>query len=153
MELLVVKHYAMDERPCIKGNGFDGLEIGETRDEAERFVTWINGQLSRMTYAERELGLLSRQSADVLLHNRQLARGNESLKEENERLRDAIQAYGGNQAAAILEIIALQRQNAQLVREKLLFEKVVSRIKAVIEETEDGSDNEGASSGDGVAEA
>lgn len=41
MESFVVKHYT-GERPSIKGNGFDGLEIGETRDEAEAFVARIN---------------------------------------------------------------------------------------------------------------
>lgn len=45
MEPFVVKHYTSDERPTLKGNGFDGLEIGETRDEAERFVAWINARL------------------------------------------------------------------------------------------------------------
>ena len=44
MEPFVVKHYSDDERPTIKGNGFDGLEIGETREEAEVFVSWVNAQ-------------------------------------------------------------------------------------------------------------
>lgn len=39
MEPFVVKHYSADERPTLKGNGFDGLEIGETREEAEEFIT------------------------------------------------------------------------------------------------------------------
>jgi len=38
----VVRHYADDERPSIKGNGFDGLEVGEDRQEAEEFIAWIN---------------------------------------------------------------------------------------------------------------
>ena len=42
---IVVRHYTDEERPIIKGNGFDGLEIGETRDEAEDFVAWINARL------------------------------------------------------------------------------------------------------------
>lgn len=42
MEPFVVKHYSADERPTLKGNGFDGLEIGETREEAEEFVDQIN---------------------------------------------------------------------------------------------------------------
>lgn len=41
----IVKHYSGDERPVIKGNGFDGLEIGETREEAEEFVAWVNAKL------------------------------------------------------------------------------------------------------------
>jgi len=44
----VVKHYTEDERPTIKGNGFDGLEIGEDREEAEAFVAWINEKLARL---------------------------------------------------------------------------------------------------------
>lgn len=41
----VVKHYASDERPSIKGNGFDGLEIGQDRQDAEEFVAWVNAQI------------------------------------------------------------------------------------------------------------
>ncbi|CAB4194337.1 hypothetical protein UFOVP1254_15 [uncultured Caudovirales phage] len=41
----VVKHYT-GERPSIKGNGFDGLEIGETREEAGEFVDYINQLIS-----------------------------------------------------------------------------------------------------------
>lgn len=42
MEPFVVKHYASDQRPTIKGNGFDGLEVGEYREEAEEFIAWVN---------------------------------------------------------------------------------------------------------------
>ena len=48
MQPFVVRHYTEDERPTIKGNGFDGLEIGEDREEAEAFVTWINEKLARL---------------------------------------------------------------------------------------------------------
>lgn len=41
----VVRHYTDDDRPSIKGNGFDGLEIGEDRQEAEEFITWINERI------------------------------------------------------------------------------------------------------------
>ena len=41
----VVRHYTDDERPSIKGNGFDGLEIGEDRQEAEEFIAWINKRI------------------------------------------------------------------------------------------------------------
>lgn len=41
-EPFVVRHYSSDERPTIKGNGFDGLEIGETREEAEEFIAFVN---------------------------------------------------------------------------------------------------------------
>jgi hypothetical protein len=36
IEPFVVKHYSSDERPSIKGNGFDGLEIGEGFGEWEQ---------------------------------------------------------------------------------------------------------------------
>lgn len=42
IEKFVVKHYSEDERPTIKGNGFDGLEIGIYREEAEYFINFIN---------------------------------------------------------------------------------------------------------------
>ena len=45
LEPLIVKHYSGDERPILKGNGFDGLEIGTDRAEAEEFVNWINAAL------------------------------------------------------------------------------------------------------------
>ena len=48
MQPFVVRHYTEDERPTIKGNGFDGLEIGEDREEAEAFVAWINEKLARL---------------------------------------------------------------------------------------------------------
>ncbi|SEB24732.1 hypothetical protein SAMN05192564_1152 [Paraburkholderia sartisoli] len=42
MEPFVVRHYTGEDRPTIKGNGFDGLQVGEDRDEAERFVAFVN---------------------------------------------------------------------------------------------------------------
>lgn len=41
-EPFVVKRYTGDERPTLKGNGFDGLEIGTDREEAQAFVDWVN---------------------------------------------------------------------------------------------------------------
>jgi len=41
----IVKHYSSEDRPSIKGNGFDGLEVGEDRQEAEEFINWINARL------------------------------------------------------------------------------------------------------------
>jgi hypothetical protein len=49
-EPFVVRHYATESRPIIKGNGFDGLEIGEERTEAEEFIAWVNN-----TIADRDL--------------------------------------------------------------------------------------------------
>jgi hypothetical protein len=48
----VVRHYTNDERPSIKGNGFDGLEIGEDRQEAEEFIAWINKRICRTPEAQ-----------------------------------------------------------------------------------------------------
>ena len=42
----VIKHYTADLRPTIKGNGFDGLEIGISREEAEEFVAWVNARIA-----------------------------------------------------------------------------------------------------------
>ncbi len=46
VERFIVKHYSSEERPIIKGNGFDGLEIGCDREEAEDFVKWLNCRLA-----------------------------------------------------------------------------------------------------------
>jgi hypothetical protein len=48
----VVRHYTNDERLSIKGNGFDGLEIGEDRQEAEEFIAWINKRICRTPEAQ-----------------------------------------------------------------------------------------------------
>lgn len=49
-----VKFYSGDERPTLKGNGFDGLEIGETREEAESFVKWLNDRLFRLWQLQQD---------------------------------------------------------------------------------------------------
>ena len=41
----VVRYYTEDSNPTLKGNGFDGLVLGENRTEAEEFVTWVNDAL------------------------------------------------------------------------------------------------------------
>lgn len=41
-EPFVVKHYVGNAHPSIKGNGFDGLVVGEEREEAEEFITAVN---------------------------------------------------------------------------------------------------------------
>lgn len=46
LEPFVVKHYSGSARPTIKGNGFDGLEVGEDREEAEVFVNWVNARIT-----------------------------------------------------------------------------------------------------------
>ena len=50
MEKFVVKHYSSEDRPIIKGNGFDGLEIGETREEAEEFIRFVNNLMDQLQY-------------------------------------------------------------------------------------------------------
>ena len=47
MEKFIVKHYSSDERPIIKGFGFDGLEIGEDREDSEDFIAFVNGLLEK----------------------------------------------------------------------------------------------------------
>ena len=47
MEKFVVKHYADEAHPSIKGNGFDGLVVGEYREEAEKFIEFVNNLMVR----------------------------------------------------------------------------------------------------------
>lgn len=42
LEPLIVKHYTEQPHPTIKGCGFDGLVIGNYREEAEDFVKFVN---------------------------------------------------------------------------------------------------------------
>ena len=42
MEKFVVKHYSDDPHPTLKGNGFDGLTIGDYREQAEDFIKFVN---------------------------------------------------------------------------------------------------------------
>ena len=52
-EQFIVKHYSEDERPTLKGHGFDGLVIGDDRQEAQDFVDYLNTML-RQQQAEIE---------------------------------------------------------------------------------------------------
>jgi len=67
IEHFVVKHYTAEEGPVIKGNGFDGLRIGEDREEAEDFVKWVNARLYRITRLEGALSseLNQRSASDM----------------------------------------------------------------------------------------
>ena len=56
-EPFIVKHYTSEEGPIIKGNGFDGLRIGEDREEAEDFVKWINARLDLLVRLMKQVGL------------------------------------------------------------------------------------------------
>ena len=51
VEAFVVREYIGDDGPSIKGNGFDGLRIGEDRYEAEEFIRWINARLAQQPTA------------------------------------------------------------------------------------------------------
>ena len=42
MDKFIVKHYESDANPTIKGNGFDGLIVGDNREDAEEFINFIN---------------------------------------------------------------------------------------------------------------
>lgn len=46
MDKFIIKQYSKEERPILKGNGFDGLEIGEDREEAQEFIDFINKAIS-----------------------------------------------------------------------------------------------------------
>jgi len=47
MEKFTVKHYIDHAHPSIKGFGFDGLVVGEYREEAEEFIEFINDILDK----------------------------------------------------------------------------------------------------------
>lgn len=47
IEKFTVKHYHGDDRPIIKGNSFDGLEIGEDREESEEFIIFVNNIINK----------------------------------------------------------------------------------------------------------
>jgi len=47
-ENFIVKHYSEDSMPSIKGNQFDGLYIGESREEAQEFIDWVNERLNEL---------------------------------------------------------------------------------------------------------
>lgn len=54
METFVVRHYGDTAHPIIKGNGFDGLTIGDYREEAQEFVDKINKTQSNLATLKRE---------------------------------------------------------------------------------------------------
>jgi len=55
MEHFTVKHYIGDSRLTLKGNGFDGLEVGRTREDAQDFVTFLNAAIDAA--AKRSTGM------------------------------------------------------------------------------------------------
>jgi hypothetical protein len=55
----VVRHYSDDPHPSLKGNGFDGLTLGDYRDEAEAFVKWINERIAAAPSHEQPLNAVA----------------------------------------------------------------------------------------------
>lgn len=47
MEPFAVKQYSENERPVVKGNGFDGLVLGANKDEAQKFIDFINSVIAK----------------------------------------------------------------------------------------------------------
>jgi hypothetical protein len=45
-EPFVVRHYVGEDRPIVKGNRFDGLEIGSTREDSIEFINFINDRIA-----------------------------------------------------------------------------------------------------------
>lgn len=78
-EQFIVKHYSEDERPTIKGHGFDGLVIGDDRQEAQDFVDYLNTML-RQQQAENDE--LKNDVTGLVKIINQLATENEVLKNE-----------------------------------------------------------------------
>jgi len=64
-EPFVVRHYSADERPIIKGNGFDGLCVGDDRDEAQQFVDWINQRIYTHPPKREWVGLTDEEMEEI----------------------------------------------------------------------------------------
>lgn len=56
MDRFIVKHYTSDEFPTIKGNGFDGLVVGEDREDADEFIGFVNDVISALIWATKLIG-------------------------------------------------------------------------------------------------
>ena len=54
LERFVVKHYSDHAHPSIKGNGFDGLVVGEYREQAEEFINLVNILVDNEIKRQRE---------------------------------------------------------------------------------------------------
>ena len=58
MEKFIIKKYINDGRSAIKGNGFDELEIGNVRIEAEKFVDFLNKLVENFNITKEENKLI-----------------------------------------------------------------------------------------------
>ena len=67
-EPFIVKHYVGEDQPSIKGNGFDGLKIGDEREDAQEFVDWINARLLAKEAASglRQIGWMRQTEHGIL---------------------------------------------------------------------------------------
>jgi len=61
MDKFVVKKYEGEQYPIIKGNGFDGLEVGQDREDAEAFILFVNNIMDRV----KELELFQEQAFEA----------------------------------------------------------------------------------------
>lgn len=66
-EPFIVKQYDADERPIIKGNGFDGLEIGTDREDAQDFIDFVN---SKMFSEQKDEQAHSDYVAEIVIEDR-----------------------------------------------------------------------------------
>lgn len=67
MDRFVVRHYCAEDRPTIKGNGFDGLEIGEDRKEAKEFIQFVNILIERIQDVWQSIGTAPKDGTEVIL--------------------------------------------------------------------------------------
>lgn len=79
-EKFIVKHYCGEEQPIVKGNGFDGLPIGESKEEAEEFISFINKLIDdveqvKATERERCADLLNKYPFESVDYLAELIRG------------------------------------------------------------------------------
>jgi len=83
MEDFVVKQY-IDERVTIKGNGFDGLEIGDTREDAQEFIDFVNKEIKeleeKLKESERKNRRLSEAMEMYKVASQYLLRANETYE-------------------------------------------------------------------------
>jgi hypothetical protein len=65
-----VVHYHGADRPSIKGNSFDGLEIDEYREEAEEFISFVNSIINKNNQLEERIVSLLESEEKLLIKER-----------------------------------------------------------------------------------
>jgi hypothetical protein len=48
LEYFTVKHYVSEDFPSVKGNGFDGLFIADSKEEAQLFIDFVNSLIKQI---------------------------------------------------------------------------------------------------------